>query len=108
MPDVMADDQEGPCAAVRAWAVERLDELVDDLAVLVDTETPSTDPLLLATGRALLTGWILECWPGATVTTLVPSKRSKLNGWRSTLPPARVNAAANQSSVRVSTLVPTR
>jgi len=57
-------------ADVRAWAEECLDEIVDDLAVLVDTETPSTDPVLLATGRALLTGWLLECWPGATATTL--------------------------------------
>ena len=57
-------------ADVRAWAEGCLDEIVDDLAVLVDTETPSTDPVLLATGRALLTGWILECWPGTTATTL--------------------------------------
>lgn len=55
---------------VLGWAAEHLDEIVDDLAVLVDTETPSTDPVLLATGRAVLTGWVLECWPGATVTTL--------------------------------------
>ena len=55
---------------VRAWAVEHLDEIVDELAVLVDTETPSTDPVLLAAGAAVLTGWVLESWAGSTVTTL--------------------------------------
>ncbi|MHC1558123.1 M20/M25/M40 family metallo-hydrolase [Actinomycetospora sp. C-140] len=55
---------------VRDWAAERLDEIVDDLAVLVDTETPSTDSVLLADGRAVLTGWVLESWTDAAASTL--------------------------------------
>lgn len=60
----------GRTRAVRDWAAARLDEVVDDLAVLVDTETPSTDPVLLAAGAAVLTGWVLETWTGSTATTL--------------------------------------
>ncbi|GAA4885028.1 M20/M25/M40 family metallo-hydrolase [Actinomycetospora straminea] len=65
-----AEPAAGRTSAVRDWASGCLDEIVDDLAVLVDTETPSTDPVLLAAGAAVLTGWVLETWTGSTATTL--------------------------------------
>ncbi|MEJ2888883.1 M20/M25/M40 family metallo-hydrolase [Actinomycetospora sp. OC33-EN06] len=55
---------------MRSLVAGRLDEVVDDLAQLVRTETPSTDPSLLARGAAELVSWVRERWRGESVTTL--------------------------------------
>lgn len=57
-------------SAVRSLIARRLDDVVDDLAMLVRAETPSTDPLLLSRGAAELVAWVKERWRAEHVRTL--------------------------------------
>ncbi|GAA4933238.1 glutamate carboxypeptidase [Actinomycetospora succinea] len=57
-------------SAVRSLIASRLDDVVEDLAMLVDAETPSTHPLLLSRGAAELVPWVKERWRCESATTL--------------------------------------
>ena len=43
---------------VAAWIADRRSDLVEDLVALVDQETPSDDPGLLAKGAAFVEDWV--------------------------------------------------
>ncbi|MEJ2862858.1 M20 family metallopeptidase [Actinomycetospora flava] len=55
---------------VRSLIARRLDDVVEDLALLVGVETPSTDPVLLSRGAAEFVPWVKERWRAERVRTL--------------------------------------
>lgn len=70
-PAALDIDPDGAGLLVRRHLAGHLDDVIEDLALLVTTETPSSSPALLGRGVDVLVGWLGVRWPGARVERIV-------------------------------------